>query len=167
MLADTGAVKMWMARLYPTYSPNTCLLSNGLSTMGFALPGALAAACVRPEVRTLATMGDGSFLMNSQEIETAVRERMPLTVLIWQDDAYGLIEWKMNLELGHSSHVRFGNPNLVAYAQSFGARGTPDHRPRELLPDAARRAGQRRRGRRSPARWTMRRTFGSPTGSGS
>ena len=79
-------------------------------------------------------MGDGSFLMNSQEIETAMRDRLPLTVLIWQDDAYGLIEWKMNLELGHSTHVRFGNPDLVAYAHSFGARGHRITAAEDLLP---------------------------------
>ena len=68
---------MWMARLYPTYEPNTCLISNGLSTMGFALPGAIAAKIARPDARVLATVGDGAFLMNSQEIETAVREQHP------------------------------------------------------------------------------------------
>jgi acetolactate synthase I/II/III large subunit len=134
VLADTGAVKMWMARLYPTYAANTCLLSNGLSTMGFALPGALAAALVRPGVRVLAAVGDGAFLMHSQEIETAVRERIPLTVLVWEDDAYGLIEWKMDLELGRSSHVRFSNPDLVRYAESFGARGYRIRTAGELLP---------------------------------
>jgi acetolactate synthase-1/2/3 large subunit len=134
VLADTGAVKMWMARLYPTYAANTCLISNGLSTMGFALPGALAAALVRPEVRTLAAVGDGAFLMHSQEIETAVRERIPLTVLVWEDDAYGLIEWKMEMELGRSSHVRFGNPDLVRYAESFGARGHRIGSADELAP---------------------------------
>src|SRR5215204_7222009 len=79
VLADTGAVKMWMARLYPTYAPNTCLVSNGLSTMAFALPGAIAAKLARPECRVLAAVGDGAFMMNSQEIETAVRENIPIT----------------------------------------------------------------------------------------
>jgi acetolactate synthase-1/2/3 large subunit len=134
VLADTGAVKMWMARLYPTYAANTCLLSNGLSTMGFALPGAIATALAKPEVRTLAAVGDGSFLMHSQEIETAIRERIPLTVLIWQDDAYGLIEWKMDLELGRHSSVRFQNPDFVAYAESFGATGYRIGAADELLP---------------------------------
>ncbi|HZZ46403.1 MAG TPA: acetolactate synthase large subunit [Pseudonocardia sp.] len=123
VLVDTGAAKMWMARLYPTFSSNSCLISNGLSTMGFALPGALAAALVHPDRRILASVGDGAFLMNSQEIETAVREDIPLTVLVWVDDSYGLIEWKMNLELGRHSHVRFKNPDFVKYAESFGARG--------------------------------------------
>ncbi|HVL83773.1 MAG TPA: acetolactate synthase large subunit [Pseudonocardia sp.] len=134
VLADTGAVKMWMARLYPTYAPNTCLLSNGLSTMGFALPGAIAAALERPGPRVLAAVGDGAYLMHSQEIETAIRERVPLTVLIWEDGAYGLIEWKMELELGRSAHVRFGNPDLVRHAESFGARGYRVGAAGELLP---------------------------------
>ncbi len=134
VLADTGAVKMWMARLYPTYEPNTCLISNGLSTMAFALPGAIGAKLAMPGRRVLAAMGDGAFLMNSQEIETAVRERIPLTVLIWQDDAYGLIKWKMDLELGHDVAVGFSNPDFVAYAESFGARGYLVHSAAELLP---------------------------------
>jgi acetolactate synthase-1/2/3 large subunit len=94
-LVDTGAVKMWMARLYPTYQPNTCLISNGLATMAFALPGAIAAKLARPQCKVLAAVGDGAFLMSSQELETAVRERIPLVVLIWVDRAYGLINaWK-------------------------------------------------------------------------
>jgi acetolactate synthase I/II/III large subunit len=134
VLADTGAVKMWMARLYPTYEPNTCLVSNGLSTMAFALPGAIAAKLAVPERQVLAAVGDGAFLMNSQEIETAVRERIPLTVLIWQDDAYGLIKWKMNLEIGHDVATDFTNPDFVAYAESFGARGYQVHAADDLLP---------------------------------
>ena len=134
VLADTGAVKMWMARLYPTYEPNTCLISNGLSTMAFALPGAIGAKLAEPDRRVLAAVGDGAFLMNSQEIETAVREHIPLTVLIWQDDAYGLIKWKMNLELGHDVAIDFSNPDFVAYAESFGARGYQVRSAGDLLP---------------------------------
>ncbi len=134
VLADTGAVKMWMARLYPTYQPNTCLFSNGLSTMAFALPGAIGAKLAAPERRVLAAVGDGAFLMNSQEIETALRERVPITVLIWQDDAYGLIKWKMDLELGHDVAVGFSNPDFVAYAESFGARGFRVSSAGDVLP---------------------------------
>jgi acetolactate synthase-1/2/3 large subunit len=134
VLVDTGAVKMWMARLYPTFAPNTCLISNGLSTMGFALPGALGVALARPGAKVLAVMGDGAFLMNSQEIETAVRERIPLTVLIWEDNGYGLIEWKMDLELGEHSHVHFTNPDIVKYAESFGATGYRIEAADQLLP---------------------------------
>jgi acetolactate synthase I/II/III large subunit len=134
VLADTGAGKMWMARLYPTYEPNTCLLSNGLSTMGFALPGAIAAKLARPDRKVLAVMGDGAFLMNSQELETAVRERVPLVALVLVDEEYGLITWKMELELGRHSHTRFTNPDLVAYAESFGARGYRIKAADDLLP---------------------------------
>ncbi len=134
VLADTGAVKMWMARLYPTYEPNTCLLSNGLSTMAFALPGAIGAKLARPECRVLAAVGDGAFLMHSQEIETARRERIPMAVLVWVDGAYGLIKWKMDLELGGDVATDFSNPDLVAYAESFGARGVQIGAADELLP---------------------------------
>ncbi len=134
VLADTGAVKMWMARLYPAYEPNTCLISNGLSTMAFALPGAIGAALAAPDRKVLAAVGDGAFLMNSQELETALRERIPLVVLIWQDDAYGLIGWKMDLELGHHVEVGFSNPDFVAYAESFGARGYRVRAAGDLLP---------------------------------
>jgi acetolactate synthase-1/2/3 large subunit len=134
VLADTGAVKMWMARLYPTYEPNTCLISNGLSTMAFALPGAIGAKLAKPGCKVLAAVGDGAFLMNSQEIETALRERIPLTVLIWQDDAYGLIGWKMDMQLGHNVEVGFSNPDFVAYAESFGARGYQVRAASDLLP---------------------------------
>jgi acetolactate synthase-1/2/3 large subunit len=134
VLADTGAVKMWMARMYPTYEPNTLLVSNGLSSMGFAVPGAIAAKLAHPDRRVLAATGDGAFLMNSQELETAVRENIPITVLIWDDSAYGLIEWKMDLDLGRSSNIRFGNPDFVRYAESFGARGYRVESAAELLP---------------------------------
>ena len=134
VLVDTGATKMWMARLYPTYERNTCLVSNGLSTMGFALPGALGVKLARPDVKVLAVVGDGAFMMNSQEIETAVRERIPLVVLIWEDGGYGLIEWKMDLELGEHFYVKFGNPDVVSYAESFGAKGYRITKAEELLP---------------------------------
>jgi acetolactate synthase I/II/III large subunit len=134
VLADTGASKMWLARLYPTYSPNTCLISNGLATMGFALPGALGVKLACPQRRVLAVMGDGSFMMNSQEIETALRENIPFVILVWVDGGYGLIRWKMELELNRFSHVDFGNPDFVKYAESFGARGYFIRVAEELLP---------------------------------
>jgi acetolactate synthase-1/2/3 large subunit len=134
VLADTGAVKMWMARLYPTYEPNTCLISNGLSTMAFSVPGAIGAKLARPDCRVLAAVGDGAFLMNSQEIETALREKVPITILVWVDDAYGLIKWKMEMEIGHATAIEFTNPDFVAYAESFGARGYRITAADELLP---------------------------------
>jgi acetolactate synthase I/II/III large subunit len=133
-LVDTGAVKMWMARLYPTYAPNTCLISNGLSTMAWTVPGAIGAKLARPDARILVATGDGAFMMNSQELETAIRERIPFVVLIWVDDEYGLIKWKMDLELGESSDIAFGNPDFVAYAESFGARGYRIEAAGDLLP---------------------------------
>ncbi|TMI18672.1 acetolactate synthase large subunit [Candidatus Bathyarchaeota archaeon] len=133
-LVDTGAVKMWMARLYPTYQPNTCIVSNGLSTMAFALPGAIAAKLAFPDRKVLAIAGDAGFLMNSMELETAVREKIPLVVLAWVDGSYGMIKWEMDLELGHHSHVDFGNPDFVKFAESFGAKGYLITRAGDLLP---------------------------------
>jgi acetolactate synthase-1/2/3 large subunit len=134
VLVDTGALKMWMARLYPTCKPNTCLISNGLASMGFAVPGALAAKLAFRQRKILATTGDGAFMMNSQEIETALREKIPFAILIWEDCAYGLIKWKMELELGHSSHMTFTNPDFVKYAESFGAKGYRIKATNQLLP---------------------------------
>ncbi len=134
VLVDTGALKMWMARLYPTYAPNTCLISNGLSTMAWTVPGAIGAKIARPEAKVLVATGDGAFLMNSQEIETALREGIAMVILIWVDDAYGLISWKMDLELGHDVDTTFGNPDFVAYAESFGAAGYRIDSAGELLP---------------------------------
>jgi acetolactate synthase-1/2/3 large subunit len=134
VLCDTGAAKMWMARLYPTYEPNTCLLSNGLATMAFALPGAIAARMVHPERKVLAVVGDGAFLMSAAELETAVRERVPLVVLVWVDGGYGLIGWKQDIHFGRRSAVSFGNPDFVELAASFGATGYKIGDADELLP---------------------------------
>jgi acetolactate synthase-1/2/3 large subunit len=134
VLVDTGALKMWMARLYPTYEPNTCLISNGLSTMAWTVPGAVGAKIARPDCRVLVATGDGAFLMNSQEIETALRLHLAFVILIWVDDAYGLISWKMDLEIGRNMDTTFGNPDFVAYAESFGATGYRIGSAGELLP---------------------------------
>ncbi len=134
VLCDTGAVKMWMARLYPTYRPNTCLVSNGLATMAFSLPGAFAAKLVNPGRKVLAAMGDGAFLMSVAEIETAVRERVPFVILVWVDGGYGLIRWKEEINLGRTAAVSFGNPDFVQLAESFGARGYLIGSAGELLP---------------------------------
>src|SRR5258705_11297147 len=111
VLADPGAAKMWMARLYPTYKPDTCFISNGLASMAFAIPGALAAKLVFPQRKVLPVVGDGAFMMSSQEIETAMRNKIPFWILIWEDGANGLIKWKMELELDRSSHMNFTNPD--------------------------------------------------------
>ncbi len=134
VLCDTGALKMWMARLYPCFHPQTCIISNGLATMGFSLPGAIAAKLAHPEKKVIASMGDGSFLMNSQELETAKRENIAFVVLIWRDNAYGLIEWKQELEFGHSAHVKFNNPDFALYAESFGIKSKVIKKAEELLP---------------------------------
>ncbi len=134
VLVDTGALKMWMARLYLTYKPNTCLVSNGLSTMAFALPGALAVKLAFPDRKVLAACGDGGFTMNATEIETALREKIPIVILIWVDNSYGLIKWEMDEALGHHSSVDFTNPDFVKYAESFGAQGYRITKAGELLP---------------------------------
>jgi acetolactate synthase I/II/III large subunit len=134
VLVDTGALKMWMARLYPTYEPNTCLMSNGLSTMGWALPGAIGAKLARPDARVIAATGDGAFLMNSQEIETGIRLGLPFVILVWVDNGYGLITWKMQLELGIATQTDFQNPDFVSYAESFGAKGYRVESAEALLP---------------------------------
>ena len=134
VLCDTGAVKMWMARLYPTYAPNTCLVSNGLATMAFSLPGAFAAKLAFPERKVLAAMGDGAFLMSVAEIETAVREGVNIVILVWVDGGYGLIRWKEELHLGRTAAVSFGNPDFVQLAQSFGAKGYRIAAAGELFP---------------------------------
>ena len=125
VLADTGAVKMWMARLYPTYEPNTCLISNGLSTMAFALPGAIGAKLAAPDRCVLAAVGDGAFLMNSQEIETALREHIPLTVLIWQDDAYGLDQVEDGPGAGPRRSRRILEPRFRGLCPELRSAGIP------------------------------------------
>lgn len=134
VLCDTGAVKAWMARLYPCYQPNTCITSNSLATMGFALPGAIAARLQKPTAKIVAVVGDGAFLMSSQDLETAVRERTPFVVLIWRDNGYGLIRWKQEIEIGHSACVDFGNPDFAKLAKSYGIRGYTIANANDLLP---------------------------------
>ena len=138
VLVDTGALKMWMARLYPTMHPNTCIIDNSLSTMAWTLPGAVGASFIRDnsgKINTkpvLAVMGDGSFMMNVQEIETAVRVGSRMVVLVWEDNAYGLIKWKMELHAGEHEYVDFHNPDVPKLAESFGARGHAVKKPEDL-----------------------------------
>jgi acetolactate synthase-1/2/3 large subunit len=134
VICDVGAHKLWMARMYPAEKPNTCIISNGFAAMGIAVPGAVAASLAFPDRKVVAVSGDAGFLMNSQEIETAVRLGLRLVVLVWDDGGYGLIEWKQQLHFKRSGHVRFGNPDLVKYAESFGARGYRVTSTPELLP---------------------------------
>jgi acetolactate synthase-1/2/3 large subunit len=120
VVSDVGAHKIWVARLYQAYEPNTVIISNGFASMGIALPGAIAAALVHPERRIVALCGDGGLLMNVQELETAVRLGVKVTVVVWRDDGYGLIDWKQRNEFGRPFGVTFGNPDFVALARSFG-----------------------------------------------
>jgi len=134
VICDVGAHKMWMARMYRADEPNTCIISNGFASMGIAVPGALAAKLAYPQRKVVAVTGDAGFMMNSQEIETALRMRTPMVVLIWNDSGYGLIEWKQMNQFGRPSHVDFDNPDFVRYAESFGAKGYRIQRAEELLP---------------------------------
>lgn len=123
LLSDVGAHKMWVGRNYQCERPNTCLISNGFCSMGFALPGAIGAKLARPDRRVLAICGDGGFLMNVQDLETAVRLELPIVFMIWNDSEYGLIRWKQEASFGRSSHIGFSNPDFVKLAESFGAIG--------------------------------------------
>ncbi len=134
VICDVGAHKLWMARTFPCEVPNTCIVSNGFAAMGIALPGAVAAKLVLPERRVVAVTGDGGFLMNAQELETAVRLGLPLVVLVWRDDGYGVIRWNQMRHFGRTLGVDFGNPDLLAFARSHGAAGFRVSAPSELGP---------------------------------
>ena len=123
LLSDVGAHKMWIARHYHCHEPNTCLIPNGFCSMGFALPGAIAASLVYPERRILAIAGDGGFLMNLQEMETAKRLNSNLVVLVWEDGGYGLIAWKQENEFKRHTDLSFGNPDWLELASAFGWHG--------------------------------------------
>ncbi len=123
VISDVGAHKMWVARMYKAERPNTCIISNGFASMGIALPGAIGARIAHPDRAAVAVTGDAGFLMNSQELETAIRIGTPIVVLVWSDAEYGLIKWKQMMHFGRESHIRFTNPDFVRYAESFGAAG--------------------------------------------
>jgi len=133
-ICDVGAHKMWMARMFRCEEPNTCIISNGFASMGIAVPGAIAAKLAYPDKKVVAVTGDAGFLMNSQEIETAMRLNTPIVILVWNDGGYGLIEWKQMSHYGRKSHVDFNNPDLVKYAESFGAKGYRIEKTENLLP---------------------------------
>jgi acetolactate synthase I/II/III large subunit len=120
---DNGVYKIWFARNYRANSPNTVLLDNALATMGAGLPSAMASKLVFPERRVMAICGDGGFMMNSQELETAVRIGLHIVVLILRDDAYGMIKWKQAAMELQNYGLDYGNPDFVKYAESYGARG--------------------------------------------
>jgi acetolactate synthase I/II/III large subunit len=131
---DNGMYKIWFARSYRTPVSNTLLLDNALATMGAGLPSAMMAALTYPDRRVLAVCGDGGFMMNSQELETAVRLGLNLVVLILQDDAYGMIRWKQAVDEFVDFGMTFGNPDFVAYAQAYGAHGSRVESTEDLVP---------------------------------
>jgi acetolactate synthase-1/2/3 large subunit len=134
VVSDVGAHKIWVARLFQTYEPNTVIISNGFASMGIAVPGAIAAKLVHPDRKVVALCGDGGFLMNSQELETAKRIGAAVVVVIWRDDGYGLIDWKQRNEFGRPYAVEFGNPDFVRYAESFGIPGFRPESADDLYP---------------------------------
>ena len=133
-ICDVGAHKMWMARHYHSDCPNTCIISNGFAAMGIAIPGAVAAKLVHPDKRIVAVTGDGGFMMNCQELETALRVGTPFVTLIFNDGGYGLIEWKQFNHFGTSSFIKFGNPDFVKFAESMGLKGYRVESTQDLIP---------------------------------
>ncbi len=134
LLSDVGAHKMWIARQYHCFHPNTCIISNGFATMGIAVPGAVAAKLLNPDKKVLAVTGDGGFMMNSQELETAYREHIPFVTLIFTDGNYGLIKWKQEEHYGTSFGIKFTNPDFVKYAESMNLKGYRIERTEDLIP---------------------------------
>lgn len=131
---DNGMYKIWFARNYRTQMANTLLLDNALATMGAGLPSAMMASLLYPQRRVLAVCGDGGFMMNSQELETAVRLKLNLVVLVLKDDAYGMIRWKQAVDDFTDWGLTFGNPNFVKYAESYGAKGWQVEQTADLAP---------------------------------
>jgi acetolactate synthase-1/2/3 large subunit len=133
-ICDVGSHKMWMARFFRCELPNTCVISNGFASMGIAVPGAIGAKLAFPGRAIIAVTGDAGFMMNSQEIETAMRCKTPIVILIWNDSQYGLIKWKQQRQYGRTAYIDFKNPDFVTYAKSFGAVGVRIKSAEELLP---------------------------------
>ena len=131
---DNGIYKIWFARNYRTSQPNTVLLDNALATMGAGLPSAMMASMLYPERRVMAICGDGGFMMNSQEMETAVRLKLNLVVLVLRDDSYGMIRWKQAANDFPDWGLEFGNPDFVVYAKSYGACGHRVEATEEFVP---------------------------------
>ncbi|MDG6243978.1 MAG: acetolactate synthase large subunit [Methanolobus sp.] len=134
LISDVGAHKLWVGRLFPAYEPNTVFMSNGLASMGFALPGAIAASLINTDKKVVAIAGDGGFLMNLQELETAVRLGCDFVVVIFNDSKYGLIEWHEKKYFKQTIGIDFKNPDFVMLAQSFGANGVRIKSAEELRP---------------------------------
>jgi acetolactate synthase I/II/III large subunit len=131
---DNGMYKIWFARNYRTLLANSLLLDNALATMGAGLPSAMMAAMLYPKTRVLAVCGDGGFMMNSQELETAVRLKLNLVILILEDSAYGMIRWKQAVDHFPDFGLTFGNPDFVRYAESYGAKGSRIESTEAMIP---------------------------------
>ena len=135
ILSDVGAHKMWVAREYNCVNPNTCLISNGFCTMGFALPGSIGAKMAFPDKKVLSVNGDAGFLMNVQDLETAVRKKINIVAVVWLDGEYGLIKWKQQVQFkGEHSDLKFDNPNFLELAKSFGMWGKQVHSADQFVP---------------------------------
>ncbi|WP_455124571.1 acetolactate synthase large subunit [Ruminococcus sp.] len=134
LISDVGAHKMWIGRQYNCYHPNTCIISNGFASMGISVPGAIAAKLIYPEKKVLAVSGDGGFMMNCQEMETALRIGVPIVVMIFNDSGYGLIRWKQEDHFGSSCFTDFTNPDFVKFAESMGAKGYRIQSAEEIIP---------------------------------
>ena len=134
LISDVGAHKMWVARQYPAHEPATCIISNGFCSMGGSVPGAMAARRVYPDRNVVALCGDGGFMMNVQDLSTAVRYEMPITILLWVDNQYGLIKWKQEAGHGKHSHIDLLNPDFVKLADAFGCQAIEVTAAEQLIP---------------------------------
>ena len=120
---DNGMYKLWFARYFKAYERNTLLLDNALATMGAGLPGGIVAKLINPDKKVVVVAGDGGFMMNSQELETALRLNLDLVIVILNDNGYGMIKWKQESQQMADFGLSFGNPDFVRYAESYGAHG--------------------------------------------
>ena len=135
LLSDVGAHKMWISRYFQCVEPNTCLISNGFCTMGFAMPGSIGAKIAFPERRVLSISGDAGFMMNVQDLETAVRRKLNIVAMVWEDGEYGLIKWKQQNGFGGKhSDLEFTNPNFETLAESFGMWGKKVNATDQIIP---------------------------------
>lgn len=133
LISDVGAHKHWIGRQYEALLPNRCIISNGLASMGIALPGAIGAKIAFPDKKVMAVCGDGSFIMSFAEFGTAVRLKLPIVIMVWRDGRYGAIEWEQVEKLGRSSNIQFDNPDFVALAKAYGAKGYRVGRASEIV----------------------------------
>jgi acetolactate synthase-1/2/3 large subunit len=134
VISDVGAHKLWIARMFMAKRPNSVVISNGFATMGIGVPGGVAAKLAEPQRRIVVVTGDGGFMMNVQELETARRLKTPFVTLVWVDDAYGVIRWKQERSFGRSFGVEFGNPDFAALAAAFGLPGFSVTRAEDFAP---------------------------------